>query len=467
MFKDRLLTTIFLLEIWLLLLQILLIGVSFGSLPESVPLWYTEVWGQAQLAPRFFLFVFPIIGLAIFFANNYLCEKISQRKEVLSARSLALTNVFLITGLTLFIFRIVLSISLPHLPWFLSPLFILTLSSSFILSSLLTYPSLWLSQKLGFVDNPQTHRHPAMLLTRAVPRGGALPLFLGFLLPSLFLFQPDRKVLLVLLVGGLAILIGLLDDKYDLNPYLRFGLQILAASLLVGSGLQIDYINHPLGQGVLALTKPVLTFGHQFSFSPLAAIFALLWILWTMNMISWSNGVDGQLPLIIAVAAVVIGVLGGNDTNQFKTSVMSFALAGAALGTLPYSWFPSKILYGFGAAGLGLILAALSILNGTKIATALLVLLVPSLDALFTILRRMRSGRSPFWGDRAHFHHKLLDLGFSQRQIALFYGLVGAVLGSLAILLSGRGKLLALTTAAGLFIFLLTLVNLGTERGKE
>ena len=309
------------------------------------------------------------------------------------------------------------------------------------------------------MDNPKTHKHPAMLLTRSVARGGALPLFLGFLITSLLIFSPDKKIAYIILAAAAAVVVGLIDDKYDLNPYVRFGFQIAIAIFIAFAGVQVDYINHPLGSGVLPLTQIVLRLGPTLSFQPVAVILAAFWILWTMNMISWSNGVDGQFPLIASVAALVIGIIGLSDTNQYKTSVMAFAVAGATLGTLPFSWYPSKMLYGFGATAVGFLLASLSILNGTKVATALLVLLVPTLDAAFTIFRRLRAGRSPFWGDRAHFHHKLLDLGFTQRQIAIFYALAGAILGTLSIVSSGRGKLLAIITGAGVFIFILTLVN--------
>lgn len=466
MFKDRFLTTIFFIEIWLLALTILLLFFSYPSLPNFVPFWYSQTWGPTQLGPKITLFSLPLCALLIFIVNNGLVAGIQKNKDLLSGRALALVNLFLLGSLTFFLFRLVLSVSNPVLPWFLRPEVVVGLAFSFSLSAILTYPSLKIFQKFGLVDNPQTHLHPAMLLTRAVPRGGSLPLFLSFIAASIFLFHPGPQLLRLFLVGFAVIVVGLIDDKYDLNPYLRFSLQVGAAALIVLSGLKIDYINHPLGLGVLSLTKPVFSLG-LFSFSPLSVIFSLVWIIWTMNMISWSNGVDGQFPLITTVAAIVIGILGLSDVNQLKTSGLAFVLAGATLGTLPYSWHRSRVLYGFGATGIGLILAALSILNGTKIATALLVLLVPSLDALVTILRRLKAGRSPFWGDRTHFHHRLLDLGWTQPQIAIFYGLAGSILGLLAVISSGRGKLLAIITAAGVFIFLLTIVNLGTGNAER
>lgn len=469
MFKDRSLSTLILVSLWLIFLQAAIIVFTYKNLPDLVPVFYTNSWGTDQLAAKYLIFILPLSSLAIFILNTLLSQKLWSRKESLSTYCLSLLTVFLISVLALATFRLILSVSvLPNsLPWFLSPTVVGTISLSFLLSVVFSFPTLKLAQTFGFMDNPKSHKHPAMLLTRSVARGGAVPLFLSVLITCLVVFLPDARLLYILLAAGAAVIVGLIDDKYDLSPYLRFGFQILIAVFVVLVGIQIDYINHPLGTGVLPLTQIILRFGHNFSIQPIAVILASLWILWTMNMISWSNGVDGQFPLIAGIAALVVGILGLNDANQFRTSIMAFAIAGAALGTLPFSWHPSKMLYGFGATSIGFLLAVLSILNGTKVATAILVLLVPSIDALFTIFRRLRNGRSPFWGDRAHFHHKLLDLGFSQRQIALFYGAAGTILGTLAVVSSGQGKLLAIITAAGVFIFIMTLVNYLPSSGEK
>jgi len=461
MIKDRLLVTLAIIEFYFLFIQTGIVLSTYNALPNFIPHLYTNRWGPDQLQLKPAIILLPIASIVLFATNNLICQHLMRKKETLAAYCLGLITNFLIGVVVAGSYRIVFSVAaFPlSLPWFLQPVVIGTMIVSFLLSGLLTFPSLKFAQRFGFMDNPKTHKHPAMLLTRSVARGGALPLFLCFLFTSLFIFSPDKKIAYIMLAAGAAVIVGLVDDKYDLNPYIRFGFQIIIALAIAFSGIQVDYINHPLGAGVLPLTQIVVRIGPTFSFQPIALILAALWILWTMNMISWSNGVDGQFPLIVSVAAIVIGIIGLSDTNQYKTSVMAFAVAGATLGTLPFSWYPSKMLYGFGATSIGFLLASLSILNGTKVATSLLVLLVPTLDAAFTIFRRLKSGRSPFWGDRAHLHHKLLDFGFSQRQIAVFYAVVGSVLGTLAIVSSGRGKLLAIITAAGVFIFILTFVN--------
>ncbi|MCL5003869.1 MAG: undecaprenyl/decaprenyl-phosphate alpha-N-acetylglucosaminyl 1-phosphate transferase [Patescibacteria group bacterium] len=459
MIKDRLAASALLINLYLLFLQISLIIFKFPSLPAEIPLWYTRPWGSPELTVKTFILLVPLISLLILLINTALASRLSQKKESMTSYSLHILTIFLMLTSTAAVYRIIILESLPSFPWFLNPTVVTAIGAGFLISLGLTFPTLKLAQKFGFMDNPKTHKHPAMLLTRSVARGGALPIFAALALVSYFSFPLDRRIGAIFLAGFLSILVGLLDDKYDLNPYLRFSAQIAATLIVVAGGVRIDYINHPLGSGVLPLTRWVVPLSGTLSLQPLAFFSAVIWILWTMNMISWSNGVDGQFPLIVSVAAVVIGLLGLGDINQYRASIMAFALAGATLGTLPFSWHPSKILYGFGSTAIGLILASISILNGTKVATALLVLLVPSIDAAFAIFRRIRAGHSPFWGDRAHFHHKLLDLGFSQRQISLLYAGAGAILGLISIVSSGRGKLLAIITASGLFIFVLTLVN--------
>lgn len=189
-----------------------------------------------------------------------------------------------------------------------------------------------------------------------------------------------------------------------------------------------------------------------------------------MNMLNWSKGVDGQMPGIAAISAIVIGILSLRfspvDAQSLLTAKLSFITAGAALGFLSFNLHPAKIFPGYGATVLGFLLATAAILSGAKVATALLVMGVPMVDGVFTILRRVAAGRSPFFGDRRHFHHLLLDLGLGQRTIALSYWLFSAVLGLIALSLSSQAKFFAIL---GLFLAvsgLLVFLHLATAAGN-
>ena len=108
----------------------------------------------------------------------------------------------------------------------------------------------------------------------------------------------------------------------------------------------------------------------------------------------------------------------------------------------------------------GLVLASISILAGAKVATALLVLVVPTSDAVITILRRLKQGRSPVWGDRSHLHHRLHTLGWSHSKIATFYAITTGFFGFLALYSSGKYKLLTILAGAGVVSFVLVILRM-------
>jgi len=166
-------------------------------------------------------------------------------------------------------------------------------------------------------------------------------------------------------------------------------------------------------------------------------------------MLNWSKGVDGQMPGIVAISALVIGILSLRfatfDPHSLFAAKLSFILAGASIGFLVYNFYPAKIFPGYGATAVYLLLGTVSILSSAKLATAILVMGVPMIDGIFTIVRRFITGKSIFKGDRKHLHHLLLQKGLTQRQIALFYWVVSAILGTAALLLNSKGKIYVIT----------------------
>ena len=342
------------------------------------------------------------------------------------------------------------------------------LITAFLITIIVTPISLVLIKKMGLLDNPKTHKHPGIIHKKTVPRGGGIPFFIGIAIAGLF-FLPLTKTVIALFAAGLiALLIGVLDDKYDISPYARFIGNIVVALIVVKSGITIPFITNPLG-GILYLNLIILPFnflGIHFLIA-LSDIIAILWIIWVMNMLNWSKGVDGQMPGIVAISAITIGFLSLRfaQSDAFsKISVsLSFIIAGASLGFLIFNFHPAKIFPGYGATAIYLLLSAASILSGAKLATAILVMGIPMIDGLFTIVRRLLSGRSPFWHDKKHLHHLLLSFGMSQRQIALFYWTISAILGALALVLSSRGKLFAiimlLIIVGGTLLFLHRILN--------
>lgn len=327
---------------------------------------------------------------------------------------------------------------------------------SFAISMILIVPTIKLASRFGLVDNPRLHKHPATIHKRVLARAGGLPIYLATIVAAILFLSVSKGILGIFLGGLVLVVVGLLDDKYDLKSIYKLLGQVLAALIVVASGVGISFLPNPVaaisggGYEVIRLDTFRLSFdffgGH--SILLLADLAALFWIVWVINMVNFSSGVDGQMPLIVLVALLVIFAATlrfvENDPNQVVVSTLSLIGAGATLGFLVFNFYPAKIFPGdSGSYFLGFLVAVLAIASGAKLGAAVLVMAVPLTDGVFTILRRIVSGKSPFKGDREHLQHQLLKLGWGQRRIALFYFFGCVILGILALSLHTVEKLFA------------------------
>lgn len=326
------------------------------------------------------------------------------------------------------------------------------LFTSFVISLIIgkVVIKLYLSKK--WLDDPKTESHVKKTHSRAVPRGGGIQIFISFFLSSLIFLSIDKYLVAIILSSLVLTVIGVLDDLYNIHPYWRLATGLLAGLIVVGSGIGIAYVSNPFGEGVIQLSSvqiPIIIFNKTRNIWIISDLFALIFILWNMNIVNWSKGLDGQLPSFVAVAFIFIGLLSdsfSSDPTQFSNAVLSYILAGGFLGLLVYNWYPQKIMPGYGGGSLaGFFLSILAILSGAKVATTLMVLAIPTADAIFTIIRRIVSKKSPIWGDRGHLHHLLLDkLGWGRRRVASFYAITSLLMGILSLHLNTTGKLIAL-----------------------
>jgi len=344
----------------------------------------------------------------------------------------------------------------------------------FIASALLT---LWVTpltirfaRHYGLMDDPKI-RHVKKIHTKPTPRAGGLATFIGIFATAFFLLPLDRH-LAGIAIGALILLaMGLLDDKYDLSPHKRLFVQFLAAAVPIAFGVGVAFVSNPTGQGVIDLSHPQVTFkllGNTKSVWVLSDLFALFWIVTIMNFLNWgAKGVDGQMSGVVGIAALTIAFLSltfSADITEWPVVILAAAVAGSHFGFLPYHKYPQKIMPGFsGSSVAGYLLAILSILTTTKVGTLAVVLGVPLIDSGYTVVRRLASGRSPFWGDAGHLHHRLLRRGFSKAQVAYFYWGITAVLGLLALTMSATPKLY---TLFGVAIFVLGLILWLTHKQK-
>ncbi len=307
---------------------------------------------------------------------------------------------------------------------------------SLLISLAVTSMTIMVYRALGIVDKSRASDHPKNIHEVPVPRGGGIPIFMTMAFTSLA-FLPSSSERIAILAGALILLImGILDDLFNISPYVRLVAGFVASTLVVVFGVSIAYVSNPLGGA------PITFEGREW----ISTVVSILWITWSMNFVNMgAKGLDGQLPGVVVIAASVMGVVSWRfapDPAALESLFMAAAVAGSFLGLLVFNAYPQKIMPGWGAGALaGYLLAVISMLSGAKLATALIVLGIPLMDVVYAIIRRLKNGRSPVWGDAEHLHHKLLGLGWSKRRVAAVYWGFTALLGVLALQLNSQMKI--------------------------
>lgn len=324
--------------------------------------------------------------------------------------------------------------------------FILAIIVSFLVSFLTTPRIRDFFIKHSWVEDPSKKQSKSGNATAqtSVPRGGGIPIFVAILISSLVFLPPDQYLIAILVAAFFTLIIGLIDDVYDISPFSRLLFNFLVALIIVASGIKISFISNPLG-GIIDFT----------SYGPISSILTLLWIVWCLNIVGWAAGVEGQLPGFTSISAVIIGILSlkySADITQWPTIILAGALAGSYLGFLPFNFFPQSIMPGYSGKSLaGFFLAVLSLLSGAKLATLVLLLGIPMLDAVFVIIRRLSRHRSPFYPDASHFHHQLLKIGWNRRQITYLYWAITLFFGAASLFLNSSQKFYTFLGLAILF----------------
>ncbi len=297
---------------------------------------------------------------------------------------------------------------------------------------------------LGIHDYPDAERK---IHSTAQPKLGGAALYLSFAGGAIvlaFLGFTDEVAgarIAAMLLGGLVLIIGgILDDKYDLPAWIQILFPVAAALLVVLAGTHISYITNPFG-GSLVLDQFKIG-----SFPVLGSLVVFLWIMGMTYTTKFLDGMDGLVSGISGIAGIVIFALSlAPAVQQTTTAFLAIIFAAVCLGFLPFNFFPAKIFLGEGGSTFtGFMIGTLAVISGGKIATALLVLGIPLMDAAWVIVRRLWYGASPFVGDKKHLHFRLLDVGFSQRQAVLFLYFLSAFFGGIAVFLQSWGKLVAL-----------------------
>lgn len=319
--------------------------------------------------------------------------------------------------------------------------YLIIFATAFLLSLLITPLSIKLGRRWGLVDVPGGRRQHR----GAVSRVGGVSLFAGFAGAGLLVFAlsasgiwppigaEDAKLLAGVLLGSIAVFaFGFADDFFQFPPWPQFAAQFAAALIAIAFDIIVERVTLPV-------------FGYTIFPGWITYPLTVFWVMGMINTVNWLDGLDGLAAGVTAIAGLLFAIH-AYRLGQTTVALFPLALAAACLGFLPFNFHPARVFMGSsGSMVLGFALASLSILAPAKVATALLVLSVPIIDVAWLIILRWRRRGNPTQPGRDHLHYRLLDMGFSQRQIVLLYTLFCAGFGLLALVIEVRlFKLLAL-----------------------
>lgn len=312
--------------------------------------------------------------------------------------------------------------------------------------------------KIGAMDIPKDNRR---MHKKPTPRIGGLAIIFGFTVATLCFAQPSRQLYGTLAGAAIIAVMGVIDDCKNLPAKLKFVIQIIAALVVVFAGdIKID-----------VFTNPNFLSDNPYWVLPewLSVTLTVIWIVFITNAVNFIDGLDGLaagVSAIMSISLVFISIRVG----EYSIAILGIALMGSCFGFLPFNFNPAKIFMGdTGSTFLGFMLATLSIQGVFKsyavisFAVPLLILGLPLFDALFAMIRRILRGQSPMTADRGHLHHRLVDMGFSQKQTVFILYAISGVLGITAVLLAESGVLRALL----LVICVLILLLIGSMLGKN
>ncbi len=321
--------------------------------------------------------------------------------------------------------------------------------SAFLLSLAVTPLAIKLAPMIGAMDVPKDSRR---MHTKAMPRFGGLAIFIGTIGTMAIFLTFDKQVVGIMVCGALTYMLGVIDDLNNLSAKVKFVGQIGIAVVAYCYGLRIEFLSNLLEGGKLAFAAPV------------SFIITVLWIVGITNAVNLIDGLDGLAAGTSAIAALCLAYV-AYIYGQYLPAAAMLALAGGALGFLPYNFYPAKIFMGDGGSlFLGFMLASLSILGLTKgaavIATSvpIFVLGLPIFDTFFAIVRRLINRRPIMEADKGHLHHRLMKLGYGQRRATLMIYGISAIMGIAAVMFSRHlrveGLGLVAIAAMDIYIFL-------------
>ncbi len=302
----------------------------------------------------------------------------------------------------------------------------------------LTAPvSIKLAHRLGVIDTPKDARR---VHKKPIPRFGGMSIFLGSMAAMVIPAGMNANIKTAMIGGALMYLLGIIDDIKDIKPIVKFGGQLLIASLVYALGIRITFISNYFGAAVTdAHANVILSAGVSY-------IITVFWIVGITNAVNLMDGLDGLAAgsvAIMSLSLAYIAYIHGIRLGSMPVCIALVAVAAGCIGFLPYNFSPAKTFMGDGGAlYLGYMIAVLSVISPLKRATVvgalipMLTLAVPIFDTMLAMLRRALKHESIMAADKGHLHHHLMAAGFGQRRsVLIMYGIV-AIMGEVAVLIS-------------------------------
>ena len=327
--------------------------------------------------------------------------------------------------------------------------FVVNIVAAFVLAIVVSFSITPLvkrmAYKVGAIDVPKDERR---MHKTPIPRLGGLAIFIAFLFAVLIFVDIDKQFQGILLGAIMIVILGVMDDIMTLKALPKFLVQIAAAGVAVYHGCVIQFVSNP----------NVFSEYTYLNLGWISVPLTIIWIVAITNAVNFIDGLDGLAVGVSAISTASLLVI-ALMVREWAICIILAALLGSCLGFIPYNMNPAKIFMGdTGATFLGFILACLSVQGLFKFyavisfAVPFLVLGVPIFDICFAFLRRILKGQNPMKADRGHVHHRLIDMGFNQKQAVALSYMLTAILGLAAVLLTTSGDLKALILIGAILI---------------
>ncbi len=331
----------------------------------------------------------------------------------------------------------------------------------FLISLMVTLFMTPVAKKLAFLLKAIDHPNDRKVHSYSMPRLGGVAIFSGFMIAVIFgismaLLMHMRLNYLglwgILIGASFILLVGIVDDMRGISASRKLVLQIIAAAIPMFFGVQITWLSVPV-TGIILL-------------GVFSIPFTILWVVGFSNALNFIDGLDGLASGITAIAAITLFLV-AIRIHQPGAAILLIALAGAAIGFLRYNFNPASIFLGdSGSLFLGYILAVSSVVGVLKstiflaLLIPIMILAIPIFDAASVILRRVKDGRHIFDADRRHLHHRLLDRGFSHKQVvvSIYVACIALSIGALITTYFGVGRMFMAAGIAASIVLAATII---------